>query len=460
MKPSINLGFKQGLALTPQLQQSIKLLQLSAQQLEQELMLAAENNPFLEFESEMSGTEVEPLSYLSNLSMNSGSTRSIDDDNDPIHQIAQENSLFKHLLDQIQLLRISPQEKAIIATLAGNLDNRGFLRLSMDELIEEVQPWIQLEDGEVTQQIKRAILRLQHLDPVGVGARDLAECLQLQLQQHPTKINESETWAIAFRIVSECLYELGRKEITFIKKKLQLSDTSFFEAIKLIKTLRHDPVSHFEETPQSVLTPEIVVKKYQGKWQAIANPLAFPKISLHSMYANIIDESKKSSLSEDISQKLQEARWLVKNITQRNTTILNVAKEIVAFQQNFFDYGAIAMRPLVLREISERLELHESTISRVTTQKYLTCLQGTFEFKYFFSSQVQAETGGNISSTAIQALLLQLVQSENPKKPLSDSSIVKFMGEKGFIVARRTIAKYRESLKIPPVHHRKKDNSM
>jgi RNA polymerase sigma-54 factor len=456
MKSTINLGFKQNLALTPQLQQSIRLLQLSATQLEQELISLTEANPFLEFESEMSGAPLEPLPYLSNLSNNSRlSTQIIDDENDPVNQIADQDTLFKHLVSQIQLLRISNEEKAIIATLAGNLDEKGYLRLTVDELIEEVEAWIDLEDGSASAQIHRAISHLQNLDPSGIGARDLAECLQIQLKQLPTKIVETEVWANSYRIVAEYLYQLGNQQITLLKKELKLTDKAFSEAIKLIRSLRHNPVSHFESVTQTILTPDIVVKKQQNKWHAIANPAAFPKINLHTEYAKIISESSKSHVSEEISQKLQEARWFVKNIMQRNTTIFNVAKEIVTLQQNFFEYGPIAMRPLVLRDIAERLELHESTISRVTTQKYLTCPLGTFEFKYFFSSQVQTQTGGNISSTAVQALILQLIQDENPVKPLSDNVIVKLMSEKGFVVARRTIAKYRDILKIDPVHLRK-----
>jgi RNA polymerase sigma-54 factor len=455
MQTSIHLGFKQNLVITPQLQQSIKLLQLSALQLEQELIQATENNPFLEFESEMSSAPLEPLPYLSNLPSSSSANRPIDDENDPILQVKQHENLYQHLLDQIKTLRISPHEKALVATLAGNLDEKGYLRMSISELVEEVQTWIDPEDGTAEQQIQRAIARLQHLEPTGVGARDLAECLKLQLQELPDAIKDSPVWGNAMRIVADHLYALGDHESAKIKKQLKLTDDAFAQAMKLIRSLRHDPARQIEDSNESYITPDIVVKKHQGKWQAIANPASFPKISLHTEYAKIIDQSKKSTLSEHVSQKLQEARWLVKNLTQRNTTIFNVAKEIVTHQQNFFEYGPIAMRPLVLREIAERLELHESTISRVTTQKYLTCLQGTFEFKYFFNSQVQTHTGGNISSTAVQALILQIVQAENPHKPLSDSTIVKLLSEKGFVVARRTIAKYRDILKIPPVHLRK-----
>ena len=455
MKASINLGFTQNLVLTPQLQQSIKLLQLSANELEQELINLTEANPFLEFDSEMSAAPLEPLPYLSNLSSSSSKVNISDDENDPINQVAQKTSLFDHLLDQIKLFRLSPEEKALIASLAGNLDEKGYLRLSMDELIEEVAFYLDPENGSPTQQIQRAISYLQQLDPVGVGARDLAECLQIQLKQFSASLKDTPTWAHGTRIVTELLLELSNQDYSQIKKILRINDAELGQALKLIRSFKHNPVEHLETTSDPLLTPDIVIKKSQGKWQALPNPAAFPKISLHQEYSKIIEASKKSSVSEGIAQKLQEARWLVKNIVQRNETILQVANEIVKMQQNFFEYGPIGMRPMVLREIAERLELHESTISRVTTQKYLTCLQGTFEFKYFFGSQVQTETGGTVSSTAIRTLIAQMVGAENPKKPLSDSKIVQLMADQGFIVARRTIAKYRDSLKILPVHLRK-----
>ncbi len=456
MKASINLGFTQTLALTPQLQQSIKLLQLSSLELEQELILAAENNPFLEFESEMSSSSEEQLPVISQINSIKTTNHNFDDEKDPIFEIAQESSLFSYLLDQIQLLRLSEYDKYVIATLAGNLDEKGYLRITLEDLIQEVKPWIKEDDESAGQQILRGLSFLQELEPAGIGARNLKECLQIQLNRFPTATKETSVWKNSYLIVTDFLQELGNKEAALIKKKLKLTDQDFLEAMKCIRSLQHDPASKHETNEKIYILPDIFVKKHQGKWKAIANPSSFPKINIHSAYAKVIDESTKSSVTESVVQKLQEAKWLVKNLNQRNDTILNVAQEIVRLQQNFFDYGPIAMRPLVLREIAESLDLHESTISRITTQKFLTCLQGTFEFKYFFSSQVQTHTGGNISSTAIQELILQIVKSENPKKPLSDSAIEKLMSEKGFVVARRTIAKYRDILKIAPVHLRKK----
>jgi RNA polymerase sigma-54 factor len=458
MKASINLGFTQTLALTPQLQQSIKLLQLSSLDLEQELILAAENNPFLEFESEMSSSVQEHLPIISQINSIKTTNHNFDDENDPTLEIAHESSLFSYLLDQIKLLRLSEYEKFVIATLAGNLDEKGYLRISLEDLIQEVQPWIKENEESASQQILRALSFLQGLEPAGIGARDLKECLQIQLNRFPTASKETSAWKNSYLIVTDFLHELGNKEAVLVKKKLKLSDQDFLDAMKCIRSLQHDPASLHGTNEKFYILPDIFVKKHQGKWKAIANPSSFPKINIHFAYAKVVEESNKSSITENVAQKLQEAKWLVKNLTQRKDTILHVAQEIVRLQQNFFDFGPIAMRPLVLREIAENLDLHESTISRITTQKFLTCLQGTFEFKYFFSSQVQTLTGGNISSTAIQELILQIIKSENPKKPLSDSAIEKLMSEKGFVVARRTIAKYRDILKIAPVHLRKKSS--
>jgi RNA polymerase sigma-54 factor len=458
MKASINLGFTQTLALTPQLQQSIKLLQLSSLELEQELILVAEQNPFVEFESEMSSSLQEQLPVISQINSIKTTNHNLDDENDPLFEIAQESSLFSYLLSQIQLLRLSEYDKSIVITLAGNLDEKGYLRISFEDLIEVMRPWMKDSEESANQQILRGISFLQGLEPAGIGARSLKECLQIQLKRFPETAKTTSTWKNSYLIVSDFLEALGNKEVVLIKKRLKLNDQDFVEAMKCIRSLQHDPSSQYEAHEKIYILPDIFVKKHQGKWKAIANPSSFPKINIHSAYAKVIEESNKSSISENVAQKLQEAKWLVKNLHQRNDTILNVAQEIVRHQQNFFEYGPIAMRPLVLREIAENLNLHESTISRITTQKFLNCLQGTFEFKYFFSSQVQTHTGGNISSTAIQELISQIIQSENPKKPLSDSVIEKLLSEKGFVVARRTVAKYRDILKIEPVHLRKKSN--
>jgi RNA polymerase sigma-54 factor len=457
MKTSLNLRFSQNLTLTPQLQQSIKLLQLSAIELEQELIQAAEQNPLIEYQSESSIAPTEPISQLSHLSISSSKNHAEwDEEDDRFAKIKAPETLLDHLLGQIRVLRISDQEKALVGLLAGNLDDRGYLSSSLEELAEEFSPYIDLEDGSELEQTKRALSRLQHLDPPGVGARDLAECLKLQLENCKDADRLNKSWQIAHAICQDYLEIMATRDWSRLKKILKISDAELESAVSLIKSLRHNPIEEFNEAVDSTLIPDVIIKKNNGVWVAVSNPDATPRISIHEEYAKVIRENKGRDGIEGINQKLQEARWLVKNVLQRSETILKVARAIVDRQQNFFNHGEIAMRPLVLREIADTIGMHESTVSRVTTQKYMATPMGCFEFKYFFGSQVSTDSGGSVSSTAIRALIKQLVEEENPLKPLSDTQIVDLLAQKSFVVARRTIAKYRESLRIPAVHLRRK----
>jgi len=457
MKTSLNLRFSQNLTLTPQLQQSIKLLQLSAIELEQELIQAAEQNPLIEYQSESSIAPTEPISQLSHLSISSSKNHAEwDEEDDRFAKIKAPETLLDHLLGQIRVLRISDQEKALVGLLAGNLDDRGYLSSSLEELAEEFSPYIDLEDGSELEQTKRALSRLQHLDPPGVGARDLAECLKLQLENCKDADRLNKSWQIAHAICQGYLEIMATRDWSRLKKILKISDAELESAVSLIKSLRHNPIEEFNEAVDSTLIPDVIIKKNNGVWVAVSNPDATPRISIHEEYAKVIRENKGRDGIEGINQKLQEARWLVKNVLQRSETILKVARAIVDRQQNFFNHGEIAMRPLVLREIADTIGMHESTVSRVTTQKYMATPMGCFEFKYFFGSQVSTDSGGSVSSTAIRALIKQLVEEENPLKPLSDTQIVDLLAQKSFVVARRTIAKYRESLRIPAVHLRRK----
>ena len=457
MKTSLNLRFSQNLTLTPQLQQSIKLLQLSAIELEQELIQAAEQNPLIDYQSESTAAPTEPISQLSHLSISSPKNYAEwDEEDDRFAKIQAPETLLDHLLSQIRVMRISDQEKALLGLLAGNLDERGYLCISLEELEGELSPYIDLDDGSASEQIKRTLSRLQHLDPPGIGARDLGECLKLQLENFQPIAKANKSWQIAHAICEDYLEIMAARDWSRLKKVLKISEAELESAIYLIKTLKHNPIAEFNESVDSILIPDVIIKKNNGIWAAISNPDAAPKITIHEEYAKVIRENKGRDGIEGINQKLQEARWLVKNVLQRSETILKVAKAIVDRQQNFFNHGEIAMRPLVLREIADTLGLHESTISRVTTQKYMATPSGCFEFKYFFGSQVSTDTGGAVSSMAIRAVIKQLVDEENTQKPLSDTQIVELLATKGFVVARRTIAKYRESLRIPAVHLRRK----
>ncbi len=457
MKTSLNLRFSQNLTLTPQLQQSIKLLQLSAIELEQELIQAAEQNPLIEYQSESTTAPTEPIAQLSHLSVSSPKNHAEwDEEDDRFAKIKASETLLDHLLTQIRVMRISDEEKALVGLLAGNLDERGYLTTSPEELAEEFSSYMNPEDGSELEQIERALVRLQHLDPPGIGARDLAECLKLQLEDFIHSDQTNKSWQVAHAICSDYLEIMASRDWPRLKKMFKVSDAELESSVSLIKTLKHNPVEQFDESVDSTLIPDVIIKKNNGIWVAISNPDATPKISIHEEYAKVIRENKGRDGIEGINQKLQEARWLVKNVLQRSETILKVARAIVDRQQNFFNHGEIAMRPLVLREIADTIGMHESTVSRVTTQKYMATPMGCFEFKYFFGSQVNTDSGGSVSSTAIRALIKQLVEEENPLKPLSDTQIVDLLAQKSFVVARRTIAKYRESLRIPAVHLRRK----
>jgi len=460
MAISLNTRVSQSVGLTPQLQQSIKLLQLSNSELEQELAKAVEDNPLLEFEP---NPEIE-----SNLSESSGRIEvnqntwannriSQDDDDDWVERyerIAHKQTLLEYLEEQIHLLNIDPQEQSLIAYIAGCLDERGYLPEDLHTI--EADIGTQVNQKNSFEDIKKALVKLQSLDPPGIGARDLAECLSLQIDRILEKPgSDQSTWELAKEIVIFHLPKVGSKDWQKIRQASGKSEAAVLKAVELIRTLQHNPGSQFERENDQWILPDVIVKPEHNRWVVESNPNAKPRLSLNNEYARILKENGQEKIDGALKQKMLEASWLVKNIAQREETILRVAQSIVARQQQFFSMGAIGMKPLVLREIAEELELHESTISRVTTQKYLACQLGIFEFKYFFSSQVSSEKGGGISSTAIQALIKKIVETESSSKPISDTQIAQLLSDQGYTIARRTVAKYRDILRIPPVHLRK-----
>jgi RNA polymerase sigma-54 factor len=460
MAISLNTRVSQTVSLTPQLQQSIKLLQLSNSELEQELAKAAEDNPLLEFEP---NPEIE-----SNLSQSNervevvqqswgGSQVSQDDDEDwgeRYERVAHKQTLLEYLDEQIHLLNINPEEQSLIAYMAGCLDDRGYLPEDLEAIHTDIAA--QLAENTSFSHIEKALAKLQTLDPPGIGARDLAECLSLQIDRVLENVKvDIAAWELAKEIVTSHLAKVGSKDWQKIKQASGKSEAEVLKAVELIRTLQHNPGSQFERENDQWILPDVVVKLKQNRWVVESNPNAKPRLTLNNEYARILKENGQKKVDGALKQKMLEASWLVKNIAQREETIQRVAQAIVERQQQFFSIGAIGMKPLVLREIAEELEMHESTISRVTTQKYLACPLGIFEFKYFFSSQVSTEKGGGISSTAIQALIKKIVEEESAKKPISDTQIAQLLSEQGYIIARRTVAKYRDVLRIPPVHLRK-----
>ena len=471
MKPSLQLKLSQHLALTPQLQQSIKLLQLSTLELEQELEKYLLENPLLEREDEayapappeptapaagdgeQKAEETEPAAPSSGeeeswLGETEGSyansSGSFDDDDNDFQDVqAATTSLREHLSWQLGLMGLPARDRTLVQCLIEALDDDGYLTQSLEDLAESLPPELEIDPDE----LQIALRHLQNFDPTGVGARSAQECLVLQLKALPA----DDTQVLALRIVNDHLDLLAGRDFAKLKKFVECDDEQLRAAQFLIRSLNPRPGASYAALDARYITPDVVVRKVRGQWTVNINSDAYPRLRINSLYAQILSRQRGSGLSG----QLQEARWLIKNVQQRFDTILRVAQAIVDRQRQFFDHGEVAMRPLVLREIADILGLHESTVSRVTTQKYMATPRGIFELKYFFGSHVATEAGGACSATAIRALIKQLVGAENAKKPLSDSQIADLLGQQGIVVARRTIAKYRESLGIPPVKLRK-----
>jgi RNA polymerase sigma-54 factor len=479
MKPTLQLKLTQQLKLTPQLQQSIRLLQLSTLELNQEIERILQENPLLELHeewhthvadlstdsesvdssdventpSEMTVSEAEIFSgeaHADHFEWPLESFSSYDEDEDyEAPQIpARSTSLREYLNIQASCLhQVSERERRIIGLLIDSLDDDGYLPQPLNELMEMLPS----ELGISLNDLHKGLDYLQRFDPPGVGARDLQQCLVLQLQAlSDNTVYRDE----ALKVVQEHLKILASHDFVQIKKLLRCDDQTLRAIQKLIINLNPKPGAEFNSQSERYIVSDVTVTKNNGIWVANLNMDALPKLSINRLYANILKQAHHNSASTLISQ-LTEAKWLIKSIQQRSSTILSVANAIVVRQQQFFEHGAVAMRPLVLREIAETLDLHESTVSRVTTQKFMHTPRGIFELKYFFGSHVSTDSGGACSATAIRALIRQLMQEENPRKPLSDNKIANILEQQGIVVARRTIAKYRESLQIPAANLRK-----
>lgn len=476
MKQSLQLKLSQHLALTPQLQQSIRLLQLSTIEFNQEIERFLDENPMLERDEPDSAASFQPppesvtevrdapqestqasaderapegtgsadMDEWSGEGGNYG-TRSGGDDDDGDYQDVQAagTSLRDHLCGQLALSQMSERDRYLIRLLIEALDDDGYLNQGLDELVELLpeEADIDLDDLSI------ALRQLQNFDPPGVAARDPRECLLMQLNFLPT----DEVSILARVIIDQHIELLAARDFAKIRRAVGCDEELLRAAQNLIRSLNPRPGAQFAPIDARYIVPDVVVRKVRGQWTALLNPDAMPRLRINRLYAEILQGQRGSGLSG----QLQEAKWLIKNVQQRFDTILRVSQAIVERQRQFFEFGEVAMRPLTLREIAETLELHESTISRVTSQKYMATTRGLFELKYFFGSHVATESGGACSATAIRALIRQLVGAEDAKRPLSDSRIAEILGQQGIVVARRTIAKYRESLNIPPVSVRK-----
>ncbi len=481
MKQGLQLRFSQNLALTPQLQQSIRLLQLSTIELNQELESILQANPLLERdEKNADGTdaidtfipgsisgetsapaetakpeEAPPQENFADdlMDFSGGNSRwdensGSDDDNDFTHQESATISLREHLLSQLKLMPLSERDQMLTMFLVDTINEDGYLEQPLEELVALLD-----ESAEVDiLELETALKHIQHLDPAGIGARNLAECLALQLKAMP---EDTPHIKLAITLAEKHLPLLASRDFAKLKKLLQCDENVLRTVQQLIKQLNPRPGSEFAHIgTDHFIQHEVVIKKVKGIWLAHLNDDVVPKLRINQMYANILKRNRESS-GQYLMSQMQEAKWMIKNIQQRFSTILRVSQAIVDRQRNFFEHGEVAMRPLVLREIADELELHESTISRVTTRKYMLTPRGVYELKYFFGSHVATESGGECSATAIRALIKQMVAEEDPKHPLSDNQITDILSKQGIVVARRTIAKYRESLQLPPASQRK-----
>jgi RNA polymerase sigma-54 factor len=481
MKHSLQLKLSQHLTLTPQLQQSIRLLQLSTLELNQELETILQENPLLERtdseganvdgnEPEFTGSQSqsettpseEPRSEAApepDLGTTSedfqqsdwgdesayGSGDETEDHDSPL--AAESTTLRQHLLWQLNLSQIAERDANLVKLLIDALDEDGYLTQDLGELVTLLPP--ELEIFPIDLQI--ALKHLQNLDPPGVGARNLAECLTLQLEALPADTPYRNE---AILLAKDHLAVMAARDYATLKKTLHLDDAGLRAVQSLITHLNPRPGAEFGAIETRYVIADVIVKKVKGMWTANLNPEAMPKLRINRMYADILSRSRDGNNAQ-LANQLQEAKWLIKNVQQRFDTILRVSQAIVDRQRHFFEHGDVAMRPLVLREIAESVDLHESTISRVTSQKFMLTPGGIYELKYFFGSHVGTDTGGEASATAIRALIKQMISAENPKKPLSDSQLSDVLGQQGLVVARRTVAKYREALQIPPVNLRK-----
>lgn len=473
-----SLQLKQGVSLkmTPQLQQTIKLLQYSSLELQTQIQQMMLENPMLEFEENIEYVQEQVDGELDSISIQDGDPIPEDlpvdaDWNDIVdlpmptpslskpaesdynfleNQDAGEADIQTHLLEQIELISLSDIDVAICNTLIQMIIDTGYLQGTLEQVHESLPAELEIELDEVAAMHKL----IMHLEPIGVGARDLQECLMVQLLQTDDAWERTED---AKLLLTGHIEKLAKQDMSALKKATKLDEERLLDALSLIRTLNPRPGSQIGTRNIEYIAPEVYINRVNGEWVANLNPEVGPPLKIQQTYADLIKNRDKSEQNQYLREKLQEARWFMSSLGSRNDTILKVANAIVKRQQRFFDEGEVGMHPLILKNIAADVDMHESTISRVTSNKYMQTPRGMIEFKYFFSSEMQAADGDNKSSLAIKAMIRDLVDEENPQKPLSDNKITSMLGERnGIKVARRTIAKYREALQIPPSNERKR----
>jgi len=494
MKPTIQLRLGQHLTMTPQLQQAIRLLQLSTLDLKQEIQDALDSNLMLETEEDSKQREqasenadqsnkesessaasnelndinnerevqIEAQSmpdelpvdntweelYDSTAPMGSGPALSGDDHSEYLEQQSAGESLHDYLTWQMQLSHFTETDTRIAEAIIDGISEDGYLTTDLEDIVA------MFTDDEVELDEVVAVLhRVQDFDPPGIGARDPHEALLIQARQLSNEFDYREQ---AIELLEKHFELLATHDEAALKRRMKISGEELREILMLIRSLNPRPGTAIPGAAPSYIEPDVFVYKQNGRWRVELNPDAAPKLRVNSSYAGLIRRADNSSDNVTLKNHLQEARWFIKSLQSRNETLLKVANCILEFQKNFFEYGEEAMKPLVLRDVAEAVEMHESTISRVTTQKYMHTPRGTLEFKYFFSSHVSTASGGEASATAIRALIKKLIAAEKPNKPLSDNKIATILADQDIKVARRTVAKYRESMAIPPSNERKR----
>ena len=474
MKQGLQLRLSQQLAMTPQLQQAIRLLQLSTLELQQELQQALESNPLLEqidTHEEIDTRETQDSETLDTADAleqkempeelpldaswdtiytagtPSGTSGDYIDDELPVYQGETTQTLQDYLMWQVELTPFSDTDRAIATSIVDAVDETGYLTVPLEDILESIG------DEEIDiDEVEAVLKRIQRFDPVGVAAKDLRDCLLIQLSQ----FDKTTPWLEEARlIISDHLDLLANHDFRTLMRVTRLKEDVLKEAVNLIQSLDPRPGQSIQTGEPEYVIPDVLVRKHNGHWTVELNSDSIPRLQINQHYASLCKNARNDGDSQFIRSNLQDAKWLIKSLESRNDTLLRVSRCIVEQQQTFFVQGEEYMKPMVLADIAQAVEMHESTISRVTTQKYLHSPRGIFELKYFFSSHVNTEGGGEASSTAIRALVKKLIAAENPAKPLSDSKLTSLLSEQGIMVARRTVAKYRESLSIPPSNQRK-----
>ncbi|EJO3283291.1 RNA polymerase factor sigma-54 [Escherichia coli] len=474
MKQGLQLRLSQQLAMTPQLQQAIRLLQLSTLELQQELQQALESNLLLEqidTHEEIDTRETQDSETLDTADAleqkempeelpldaswdtiytagtPSGTSGDYIDDELPVYQGETTQTLQDYLMWQVELTPFSDTDRAIATSIVDAVDDTGYLTVPLEDILES------MGDEEIDiDEVEAVLKRIQRFDPVGVAAKDLRDCLLIQLSQ----FDKTTPWLEEARlIISDHLDLLANHDFRTLMRVTRLKEDALKEAVNLIQSLDPRPGQSIQTGEPEYVIPDVLVRKHNGHWTVELNSDSIPRLQINQHYASMCNNARNDGDSQFIRSNLQDAKWLIKSLESRNDTLLRVSRCIVEQQQAFFEQGEEYMKPMVLADIAQAVEMHESTISRVTTQKYLHSPRGIFELKYFFSSHVNTEGGGEASSTAIRALVKKLIAAENPAKPLSDSKLTSLLSEQGIMVARRTVAKYRESLSIPPSNQRK-----